>query len=34
MNKVERPWGWYETIHEGDRLKIKNIEEIKFNLVL
>tara|TARA_B100001094_G_scaffold69252_1_gene65686 strand:- start:12309 stop:12650 length:342 start_codon:yes stop_codon:yes gene_type:complete len=26
MNKVERPWGWYETIHEGDRLKIKNIE--------
>ena len=24
--KVERPWGWYEVIDEGDRYKIKNIE--------
>ena len=26
MERVERPWGWYETIDEGDRFKIKNIE--------
>ena len=24
--KVERPWGWYEVIDEGDRYKTKNIE--------
>ena len=23
--KVERPWGWYEVIDEGDRYKTKNI---------
>ena len=24
--KVERPWGWYEVIDQGDRYKTKNIE--------
>ena len=24
--RVERPWGWYEVIDEGDRYKTKNIE--------
>ena len=24
--KVQRPWGWYQVIDEGDRYKTKNIE--------
>jgi len=26
MEKVERPWGWYQVVNEGDRYKTKNIE--------
>ncbi len=26
MNKIERPWGWYDVIDEGDRYKVKCIE--------
>ena len=26
MTKVERPWGWYDVIDEGDRYKVKSIE--------
>ena len=24
--RTDRPWGWYETIEEGHRYKVKNIE--------
>ena len=24
--KVERPWGWYDVIDQGERFKVKNIE--------
>ena len=26
MEKVERPWGWYQVIDSGNRYKTKNIE--------
>ena len=26
MERVQRPWGWYQVIDEGDRYKTKNIE--------
>ena len=26
MEKVERPWGWYQVIDQSDRYKTKNIE--------
>ena len=32
MEKVQRPWGWYQVIDEGDRYKTKNIEVIIIGL--
>ena len=26
MERVQRPWGWYQIIDQGDRYKTKNIE--------
>ena len=26
MEKVQRPWGWYQIIDQGDCYKTKNIE--------
>ena len=26
MEKVERPWGWYQVVDSGNRYKTKNIE--------